>query len=314
MMLAGACGADRDPSPSDPGASPPAALPEVAPYRVAEGEPAPDVKQAATAYLETLLTYGDGEGTAEAAAERIAAAGLPAEPAQQAADLLEESASGAAEVVYPQLGGLTDTQASIMAVTTLHRLGDGELTSTTRTIDVRLTRTGEEWAVSEIASTGAPGTAPSPSTSPSPLASSGSTVGAQVVDAPAIHLPDTARWDIEGGGLDDRMLQILLDLSADHELSVAVLSTGHPHNVFDSASVSNHTNGRAVDIWAIDGTPVAEYARDGSGGDNPARRLMEQALALGSDEVGGPWSFSTPDGATFTNTVHQDHLHVGFKR
>ncbi|MFC4563412.1 hypothetical protein ACFO4E_16225 [Nocardiopsis mangrovi] len=322
-LAATACGGGSGPADAPPPSPTAAVLPDVASYTVASTEPAPDVKTAAAAYLETLLRYGAGDGTREAAQQRLDEAGLPTAPLDGAADLLSGSAAGTAEIIYPQLGGLTGNRASVMTVVTVHLLDGGEPTSTTRVVDVRLAKTGETWAVSSIESIGGgpPAEAPPPA-GPSPsagtstsdaAAAAGDDPGSAVLSSQRLDLPDTVKWDILSGAIDDRVLRMLLTLGEDHELSVAVLSTGHPHNVFDSASVSNHVQGRAVDIWAIDGVPVADLAGSGEP-DNPARTLMERALAEGSDEVGGPWALSTADGATFTNTVHQDHLHVGFKR
>jgi hypothetical protein len=280
------------------------ALPDVTPFIIAADEPARPVKRAAVAYLEALLNYPHGGGSLSAGRERLAARGLPAQSVVTATSLLHEDAAGAVQVVYPQLGGLTAASSSIMTVVRLAVLRDDTLTTSTRTIDVRLAKRGGVWQVTRIASAG--GRAPQPR--------DGSSLAGQVVTSPNIVLPDTGRWDIHAGRVDGRILRMLLRLSRDHRLSVCVLSSGHPVNVFGSASVSNHTRGRAVDIWAIDGKRVAAYARQPGDAGNPARVLMETALRYGSDEVGGPWSFATRYGGTFTNTVHEDHLHIGFKR
>ncbi|MGW0200457.1 hypothetical protein [Nonomuraea sp. NPDC003201] len=171
------------------------------------------------------------------------------------------------------------------------------MTTRTRTLDIRLAKRGSAWRVTEIASLGGkrPGT------------SQAGPVGRKVLASNRITLPDSARWDIEAGRIDDRTLDVMLRLSRKHEISVTVLSTGHPFKVFDSPSVSNHTRRRAVDIWAIDGKRVAAK-------DVRVRAVMETALQYGSDEVGGPWAFSTRYGGSFTNTVHDDHVHIGFKR
>lgn len=279
-------------------------MPEVTPFTVAADEPARPVKRAAVAFLETLFNYPQGGGSLAASRERLAARGLPAQNIATAKALLHEDATGALQVVYPQLGGLTATSSSIMTVVRQAVLRDGKLTTSTRTLDVRLAKRGGIWGVTRIASTGGRAT----------KAVGTSALARQVLSSRKIVLPDTARWDIQAGRVDDRVLRMLLRLSRDHKLSVCVLSNGHPANVYGSTSVSNHTRGRAVDIWTIDGKRVATYARQPGDARNPARVLMERALRYGSDEVGGPWSFATRDGGTFTNTVHEDHLHIGFKR
>lgn len=153
--------------------------------------------------------------------------------------------------------------------------------------------------VTELASLG--GEAPA---TPTPLSGSADSV----LSNPGIDLPDSARWDIESGAIDARVLDLLAELARDHRLSVTVLATGHPNNVFASRRVSNHTVGRAVDIWAIDGRPVVEQRQP----DGALAALARSLLARGVTELGGPWDLDGPGGASFANTVHQDHLHLGF--
>ncbi|MFI0449677.1 hypothetical protein [Actinomadura sp. 6N118] len=277
-------------------------LPRVRPYVIAADEPAPEVKRAAVRFIEVLTNYDDGGGLAVATRKRLAAAGLSPALAGQAGVLLTPSGAGAGEVVYPQLGGLTRSSASIMAVVRLTTRQGANISTSIRTIDVRLARSAAGWVVARIASTG--GLRLGDGRAPSPLA-------ARVLANDRIVLPDTARWDIQAGRLDARVLRLMLGIAAKHTISVTVLSTGHPFQVYGSESVSNHKRGRAVDIWAVDGRRVAEQRR-GTGA--PARLIAVQALANGATEVGAPWVVSSSRGTSFTNTVHQDHLHLGFKR
>ncbi len=277
-------------------------LPEVSAYRVSEDEPALEVKRSAVRFLEAAFNYGAEGGTPEAARERLTAAGVPHSTEQLDTPLLSTDTAAATQVVYPQLGGLTDDEASVMTVLEFTTLRGQELSTQVRTVDVRLEQKGQEWTVTEFASSG--GTPPETEVTLSDTAE-------RVLASDRIRLPDSSRWDILAGDIDDRTLEMMLTLSAEHTISVAVLSTGHPINVFDSDSVSNHIHGRAVDIWAIDGVSVSDLrSREGA---NPARALMELSLAEGATEVGGPWALSAPAGASFTDTVHQDHLHIGFK-
>lgn len=72
--------------------------------------------------------------------------------------------------------------------------------------------------------------------------------------------------------------------------------------------MSNHTEGRGADIWAIDGQPVVSL-RDPTG---PIPGLVQGLVNVGATEVGSPFDIDGPGGASFTNEVHQDHLHVAF--
>lgn len=278
------------------------ALPSVSAFEVADGEPAPEVKLAAARFLEALLNYEAAEGNPEAAGQRLSTAGLSTGTEGLDVSLLEEDAAAAVQVIYPQLGGLTETEAAIMAVVEFTRLRGSALLTQMRTIDLRLESGGEEWEVTELASGG--GEEPETEEEPTEAAR-------EVLASENILLPHSAQWDIRAGGIEDRLLEMMLLLSAEHTISVAVLSTGHPRHVFDSDSVSNHIRGRAVDIWAIDGVSVSDLRVQG--GANPARDLMELALSEGATEVGGPWVVSSPEGSSFTDTVHEDHLHIGFK-
>lgn len=278
-----------------------ARLPTPARYQPVPGEPVPDVKQLAADALQTLGTYPLGGGTVAAATERVR--GLPVEPriSSDGGVLFDPAAASIVEIIYPQLGGLTATDASVMVVMRQRLLAGGAERAVTRTVDVRLTLGAAGWRVVAITSMGGD---PVEAVVPSPEAEA-------VLASPQIELPDSARWDIEAGRIDDRVLRLLERLATEHTVSVTVLATGHPHNVFASESVSNHTLGRGVDIWAVDGMPVVSQ-RDPAG---PLRSLVSQLLAEGVTELGSPWDLDGRGvGASFTNTVHQDHLHLAFDR
>ena len=266
-------------------------------------EPSPneievELKTAAATTIEALLTYESGGGNVAAAAQRLAAA--PADPAiaEKSAPLLNAAASGAAEVLYPQMGGFTGSAASVMAVTRVRTLADGNLRSATRTLDVRLVKQDNTWKAVDLASLGG---------DPVPRAAALSVVAQAVLDHDRIELPDSARWDIEAGKVDDTVLEILRMLGDDHDVEVAVLSSGHPIEVFGTPHTSNHIPGRAVDIWALDGLIVEQR-----GATSPLPGLLRKLLERGVTELGAPIDVDGRGGANFTNLVHQDHLHIGY--
>lgn len=275
-------------------------LPAPSPYVPAPGEPVPEAKQRAADVVQAIGTYERGQGTVPAAQARVAALG-PATLADGAAPLLVPDAQATVEIVYPQLGGLTATEASVMVVARQRLLRDDEETEVTRTIDVRLALEAGVWKPTSIESFGGePPAAPAPS----PL-------GQAVLDNEAIDLPDSARWDIEAGIVDDRVLQLMLDLAATNRYGVVTLASGHPVNVFGSTRTSNHTRGRAVDIWSVDDQPVVLQRAVGG----PLHALVSRLLAeTPLTEVGSPWDLDPVGRPSFTDTVHQDHLHLGFKR
>jgi len=284
--------AEPEPAPS---------LPKVSAYSVAAGEPGPAVKRAAVRFVEALINYDDGGGTPQAARARLAAVGARQALAESAGPLLVRDGAQAGEAIYPQLGGLTTTSASVMTVVRLHRERNGRASSVTRTLDIRLAKTRSRWNVTGIASTGGD----------RPAARRLEAAAVKVLADSRIILPDSARWDIEAGRVDPRVLRLMLALAGKHTIAVTVLSTGHPLHVYGRRSVSNHRKGRAVDIWAVDGRSVAQQR---AGRSNAAKAVAVAALVQGADEVGAPWALSAGRGASFTNTVHLDHLHVGLKR
>ena len=287
-------------------------LPSVTGYTVSSDEPAPDVKRSAVRFIEALTNYADGGGAPEAAGARLAAIGVPPTLVGEAGALLAAGAA-AGEVIYPQLGGLTSTAASIMAVIRTHHLQTGRVTTTTRTVDVRLTKRSDGWAVSALASNGGsfPTAGDAPSGTPSASTGSAPSVTIDVLASPRIEMSDTTRSDVRAGRIDTRILGLLLDLTAERRVAVTVLASGHPHEVFGTNRVSNHTRGRAVDIWAVDGRTVAQQRSEQS---SAARELTLRALAAGATEVGAPWVVSAGGRSSFTNTVHEDHVHIGLDR
>lgn len=284
--------AEPPPSSSTSTSTPPALPPPWQPSSA--GEPAPDLKVAATRALQAIGTYGVGDGTVERARERLRAAGEEPELAEAAGALLDPNTSGSVEIVYPQLGGLEPTEASVMVVARFTTA-----TTVTRTVDVRVARGVDGWRATAIASDG--GVAPS-----APRLSDAARL---LIDNTRVELPDSSRWDLEAGLVDDRVVELVQTIAVNHDLRVTVFGTGHPANVFGTDRVSNHTAGRGVDIWSIDGRPVADQR------DEPAvLAIIEMAEAAGATEIGAPVDTDGPGGIVFTNTVHHDHLHLAFRR
>lgn len=273
-------------------------LPPPRPWTPSPAEPAPNAKVLAARLVETVGTYAFGGGTTEAAGERLIAAGFPPGVAASAGALLAADAASSAEVIYPQLGGLTATAASVMVVTSQRVISEnGDERQTTRTVDVRLTRAGGPWSVATIASDG---------TRPIAEPTDDAAVR-ELLAAKDLELPDSAVADLLSGSTDPRLVEMLRRLIRDHALRVTVLATGHPVNVFETERTSNHTAGRGVDIWSIDGVAVVDQQRSFA-----VRAVMDAALAAGASEIGAPFDPDGPGGRVFSNTVHLDHLHLAF--
>lgn len=275
-----------------------ALLPAARPYSPAAGEVEPAAKAAAALFLQQVLTYDVGGGNVDEA--RVRLAGTPAVPevADKLAPLLRAGGAAEADVIYPQLGGFATTKASIMAVVRLRTLVGTEVETVTRTFDVRVEKRQDQWTVVDVASLGG---------DPVPRPAEVSAAAQAVLDHPQIELPDSARWDIHAGRIEDRVLQVLASIADAQPVGVTVLSTGHPIEVFGSSHVSNHIPGRGVDLWKV-GVPVIDQRRPDQG----LRPLVERLLADGVTELGAPFDIDGPRGANFANLVHQDHLHIAY--
>lgn len=276
-------------------------LPAPPPWSPTAGEVLPNAKTLAARTVQALTTYPFGEGSVEAARQRLVAAGLPPQVADGAGALLVPEVASAGEIVYPQLAGLTGDAAAVMVVVRQERAGVAGRETVTRTVDVRLRLVGGEWAVEAVASTGG-----DPVEQPDDVAPA---VGA-VVAGERIDLPDSARWDLLRGTTDPRVVDLLARLARERRISVTVLASGHPLNVFETDRISNHTAGRGVDIWAFDGVPVVEQR----GPDSPLRALVQQLAREGVTEIGSPFDLDGRGGVQFTNTVHLDHLHLAYRQ
>ena len=206
-------------------------------------------------------------------------------------------------IEYAQLGGHLNDRISIMVVVR-QELGREDTADTeraeTRTMDVRLVRgTSGAWEFEELASAGG-----QPVARPADL----SPLAAAVVDNPRINLPDTAIWDIYSGYTDHALHEVMLDIAERTPYSVIVLQTGHPHNVFGTNRLSNHTVGRAVDIHEVN----SELVIDSHDTTSSIYELSEWLVSRRDiREFGSPWRFDGAVAHNFTNEVHHDHLHVG---
>lgn len=259
------------------------------------GEVQPEIKQAAAAFIETAGTWTNGAG----AVASLSAVGTPAAVARTASALEAPGAlASTVHVVYPQYGGIAPDRAAVMVLfdQTLQNSA-GSMTSREQLLDVRLVRQGAGgWTVERV----------NPLTSLGPAQGLSATARA-VLASPRLQLPAPARADVSSGRMDDRLLRVMLDLSSSYVLTVDVLHTGHIQTVYPTERVSNHAVGRAVDIRAIDGSPVVDPATSRE----LLTQVMVRAAELGATEVGGPFDLNGPKPGYFSDAVHQDHLHLG---
>jgi hypothetical protein len=291
--------ADVTPVPSSaPARSAPAPWPRVARFEPDPAEPYANGKRLAGRIALRALTYPHG-ASATAVARRITSSSAAR---RRLARVLEPAVDpkmrSRGEVVYPQLSGVTSTSLGAMVVVR-QRLEDagGERRTITRVLDVRLRRSGGPWSLDRIASVGG-----RPIARPAGL----SAEAKAVLDSPRITLSDSARWDIRAGDVDNALLGALSRLSKRHRFSVGILRSGHPTRVWDTVRVSAHSRGLAADIYAVDGQLVLRQRDVGS----PAHSLASSLVARGAEQVGSPWQLAAGSRGSFTDAVHQDHVHV----
>jgi hypothetical protein len=187
------------------------------------------------------------------------------------------------QVYDAQYGGLLDTSASVLVVTSV------------ATYDVRLVQASPRWKV----------TAVNPS-QPGPPTTTPTAAATALLASKRVSLPPAGLADVRSGQVHDSVLHVLLELAQDHELTVSVVRSGHPIDVFGTTRPSDHPRGRAVDVWRIDDNAVVNPATPTALVDN----LMRRAAALGSYNVGGPRQLSGPQ--FFSDRTHHDHVHMGF--
>lgn len=292
---------DPDPEPLSPiVTTTTTSLPPVPqPFVVDSGEVRANAKQLAGSIAEQLTTYDPQTRPSD-----IAAAIAPDSESRALLEaamrpLLHADRWSRGTVVYPQLGGASDTSVSVMVVIQ-QVIGTGSTTLElqTRTLDIRLDLVDGDWQFAELASAGG---------SPVPRPDDLSAEASAVLDDPRILLPDSARWDIHRGHTSPALLRLMSDLADVTPFAVTVLATGHPHHVFETERTSKHTVGRAVDVYLVGTQLVIDDRAEGS----PTYRALEWLYGLeGVYKLGGPWALDGHGGRSFTDIVHQDHLHI----
>ncbi|MFI9363440.1 hypothetical protein ACIG5E_20640 [Kitasatospora sp. NPDC053057] len=278
----------------------PTPLPNPPLWQPGPGEIQPDVKRRAVELVAALGAWPPGGQGGEAARARVAALGLPPGLADQAGRLAPAAAEASLEVIDAQYGGILADSASVLVVCRQWtRQPDGSVAPGGITVDVRLSRAEPRWNVTDLH----PGDPGPPAASPSPAV-------AKVLAEPRIELPPEAAADLLSGNVHDTVPTAMLRLAGPYTLSVSVVRSGHPLDVFGTNRPSDHPLGRAFDVWRIDGRAVVDPATP--------RQLIESfmrdAAAAGSYNVGGPVAIAGVGNQFFTDDTHHDHVHIGFNR
>ena len=238
-----------------------------------------------------------GGGTAASARLRLENAGYDPTLADDLEPLLGNAEAAAAQVVVAQYGGILTDSASVLVVVDQWTLdGQGEVRAGGTTLDIRLQTDEPQWMVTDVR--------------PARWGDDGSELSRVVrrlLENDRVRLPFAAVSDVRAGVIDDSVLRALALLAETYRLDVSILRSGHPLRVYGTDRISNHTEGRAVDIWAIDGRPLIEL-----GADPVVTDLMRAASGVGAHQIGGPADLDGGDLVYFADDTHQDHIHLGF--
>ena len=275
----------------------PDALPGTRPWQPAPQDVAPEVKQAAVRLVEVAGSWAPGKAGVKQARRRLRDAGYDRNLVDDLRPLITSDEAAAAQVVVAQYGGILSTSASVLIAVDqwVQEEGRGVRRRGT-TVDVRLVADEPEWLVTTVRPA-----------RPARQAPTLTRAARRVLANSRVVLPRAAVRDVRSGAIDDSVLRALTSLSALHRLDVSILRSGHPVRVFGTDRTSNHTEGRAVDIWALDGRPIIKRRNSAMVAD-----FMQTARDAGAYQVGGPVDLDGAAPTFFADATHQDHIHLGF--
>ncbi|HTY71805.1 MAG TPA: hypothetical protein VMI11_05200 [Actinomycetes bacterium] len=272
-----------------------AALPRTTPWTARIGEVHPAVKHRATALVQAVAAWPEGQGGMAAARRRVAALGMDPSLADACAPLVGSEPAAACQVVDAQYGGILATSSSVLVVVDQwRRHADGTVHAGGTTLDIRLVEASPRWRVVDVFPA-----------HPAPATRTPASNARAVLSSSRIHLPHAAHADVMSGTIHASVLDTLLALADRYVVDVSIVRSGHPYYVFGTRRRSDHPRGRAVDVWALDGRPLVEPVN------HPlAVAGMRLAVAHGAYNVGGPVLLAGPQ--YFSDQTHQDHIHLGF--
>jgi hypothetical protein len=127
-----------------------------------------------------------------------------------------------------------------------------------------------------------------------------------------IQLYGCGREDIIENRIDDRVLAALEFLRLSKlDPTVSALECGHSFFT-TSGNVSEHSSGDAVDIAAINGTPILGHQGEGSITDDVVRHLLQLQGLMDPHQIITLMTYPGEDN-TLALPDHANHVHIGFK-
>ena len=134
----------------------------------------------------------------------------------------------------------------------------------------------------------------------------------RVLANPDIDIYECGRQDIRAGIIDRRVLATLEFLAASGmKPTVTSLRCGHGY-LTASGNVSHHSSGDALDIAAINGTPIVGHQGEGSITDLAVRKLLTLQGTMKPAQIITLMEYAGTDN-TYAMGDHDDHIHVGFQ-
>jgi Transglycosylase SLT domain/Peptidase family M23 len=136
------------------------------------------------------------------------------------------------------------------------------------------------------------------------------TLAARVLADKDVDIYPCGRNDIQSGQIDRRVLATIefLSVSGLHP-TISSLQCGHSY-LSKSGNVSEHSSGNAVDISAVNGTPILDHQGKGSITETTIQKLLTLQGAMQPHQI---ISLMDMGGPTMVLPDHADHIHVGFR-
>ncbi len=134
----------------------------------------------------------------------------------------------------------------------------------------------------------------------------------RVLANPKLDIYTCGRQDIQAGAIDRRVLAAMEFLaSSGDKLQVTSLRCGHGFYTA-SGNVSDHSSGNAIDIAAVNGTPIVGNQGAGSITDITVRKLLTLQGTMKPSQIITLMQYAGTDN-TLAMGDHDDHIHVGFQ-
>ncbi len=134
----------------------------------------------------------------------------------------------------------------------------------------------------------------------------------RILADPHVDIYPCGRRDIEGGGIDRRVLATAEYLAASGlRPTITSLNCGHGF-LTASGNVSEHSSGNALDIAKVNGIPILGHQGGGSITDITIRRLLLLQGTMKPHQIISLMTYRGTDN-TLSLPDHADHIHVGFQ-